>query len=195
MIERIHHLLGDCFHHSGARGPGATAFTRTPSGPYSAAQAFVNSSRAARLAPYRAMPGCPKLATIVETLTMEPHPRVRPWLAPGCDKEEGNLDVQCNALVEVCFGGCIAWSELGDTSVIDEDVDMAVAHVGGPLNQVVGRFEIAQRRELVLPLPPLPSISASTLWLDPRCVPLSIRERHGRPSRWPSPGRYRSSSP
>ena len=56
-------------------GPGATALTRTPLGPYSAAQAFVNSSRAARLAPYRAMPACPKLATIVETLTIEPDPR------------------------------------------------------------------------------------------------------------------------
>src|SRR5690349_8369098 len=38
-------------------GAGAMALTRTPLGPYSAAQAFVRSSRAARLAPYRAMPG------------------------------------------------------------------------------------------------------------------------------------------
>src|SRR5579862_8249724 len=67
-------------------GPGETALTRTPLGPYSAAQAFVKSSRAARLAPYIAIPACPKLATIVEALTIEPHPR--PAMAGARDRDE-----------------------------------------------------------------------------------------------------------
>src|ERR1700721_1264245 len=72
-------------------GPGATALTRTPLGPYSAAQALVSSSRAARLAPYRAMPPCPKLATIVETLTIEPHPRSAMAGASDATRKNGTL--------------------------------------------------------------------------------------------------------
>src|ERR1700757_4424915 len=37
-------------------GPGATALTRTPRGPYSAAQDFVIDTTAALLAPYRLVP-------------------------------------------------------------------------------------------------------------------------------------------
>ena len=122
-------------------GPGETAFTRTPLGPYSAAQVFVNSSRAARLAPYMAMPACPKLATIVEMLTIEPHPRSAMAGASDADEEEGNLDVQCKGLVELCFGGCAARSEQGDASVVDEDVNVTVACLSGPLDQVLGRFQ------------------------------------------------------
>src|SRR5579871_4535276 len=99
-------------------GPGATALTRTPCGPYSAAQAFVKSSSAARLAPYRPMPACPKLATIMDTLTIEPHPRAgHRWSECG-DEEERNLDVQRKGLVELCFGGCDRWSEQGDASIV-----------------------------------------------------------------------------
>ena len=50
------------------------ALTRTPSGPYSAAHALVKSSSAAFVEPYSAIPGIPKLATIVETLTIAPPP-------------------------------------------------------------------------------------------------------------------------
>ena len=66
---------------------GATVFTRTPCG-RTAAQALVNSSRAARLAPYMAMPGCPKLATIEPTLTMASQPRSAMGGAKVADEED-----------------------------------------------------------------------------------------------------------
>ena len=65
------------------------------------------------------------------------------------DEEERNLDVQREGLVELCLGGGAAWPEQGDAGVVDEDVDVAVACLGGPLDQVQGRFEVAQRSEPV----------------------------------------------
>src|SRR2546430_11512662 len=56
-------------------GPGLTALTRTPAGPYSAAQDFVSRTSAALLEPYNAMPGAPNSATMVLTLTIAPWPR------------------------------------------------------------------------------------------------------------------------
>ena len=95
------------------------------------------------------MPACPKLATIVQTLTIEPHPRSAMAGASCRDEEERNLDVQREGLVELCLGGGAARSEQGDAGVVDEDVDVAVACLGGPLDQVLGRFEVAQRSEPV----------------------------------------------
>src|SRR5258705_11211888 len=55
-------------------GPGLTALTRTPAGPYSAAQHLVNSTSAALLEPYSAISGAPNSPTIVGTLTITPRP-------------------------------------------------------------------------------------------------------------------------
>ena len=83
----------------------------------------------------------------METLTIEPHPAFGHGWRQCRDEEERNLDVQCKTLVELCFGGCVAWSEQSDASVVDEDVDVTVACLSGPLDQVLGRFEVAQRNE------------------------------------------------
>lgn len=56
-------------------GPGCTALTRTPRGPYSAAQAFVSRFTAALLEPYSAVSGKPSVAAMVLTLTIAPLPR------------------------------------------------------------------------------------------------------------------------
>ena len=86
------------------------------------------------------MPACPKLATIVETLTIEPHPRSAMAGASDATRKNGTLTFTCKGLVELCFGGCVAWSEQGDAGVVDEDVDVTVACLSGPLDQVLGRF-------------------------------------------------------
>ena len=55
-------------------GPGLTALTRTPRGPYSAAHALVSRLIAALLELYRLIPANPKSATMVDTLTIAPLP-------------------------------------------------------------------------------------------------------------------------
>src|SRR5207249_6723372 len=55
-------------------GPGLTALTRTPLGPYSAVQVLVNRLIAALLEPYRLIPGEPYSAAIVERFTIAPLP-------------------------------------------------------------------------------------------------------------------------
>jgi hypothetical protein len=72
------------------------ALTRTPRGPYSAAHALVSSSMAARLAPYMASPGCPKLATMVEVLTMAPQPRSAIAGARAATRKNGTLTLTVN---------------------------------------------------------------------------------------------------
>src|ERR1700689_1725848 len=57
-------------------GPGLTALTRTPAGPYSAAQDLVRSTSAALLEPYSAISAAPNSATMVVTLTIAPWPRL-----------------------------------------------------------------------------------------------------------------------
>src|SRR3984885_4664110 len=56
-------------------GPGATVLTRTPAGPYSAAQDFVSEWTAALVALYRADPAIPVRPLIEPTLTIAPCPR------------------------------------------------------------------------------------------------------------------------
>src|ERR1700739_4710483 len=55
-------------------GPGLTALTRTPLGPYSAVQVLVNRLIAALLEPYRLIPADPYSAAIVERYTISPLP-------------------------------------------------------------------------------------------------------------------------
>src|SRR5206468_12415903 len=55
-------------------GPGLTALTRTPLGPYSAVQVLVNRLIAALLEPYRLIPADPYSAAIVERFTIAPLP-------------------------------------------------------------------------------------------------------------------------
>jgi hypothetical protein len=67
--------------------------------------------------------------------------------ASDATRKNGTLTFSAKGLVELCFGGCVAWSEQGDASVVDEDVDVTAASLSGPLDQVLGRFEVAQRSE------------------------------------------------
>src|ERR1019366_2798403 len=48
---------------------------------------------------------------------------------------------------ELLFGGGLRRPKQGNASVIDEDLDVAVARLGGPLGQFLGRREVAQRDE------------------------------------------------
>jgi hypothetical protein len=72
-------------------GPGLTALTRTPDGPYSAAHALVSSTRAALLEPYSAMPAWPNWATIVVTLMIAPLPRAAIVGASSATRKNGTL--------------------------------------------------------------------------------------------------------
>ena len=84
------------------------------------------------------MPACPKLATIVEMLTIEPQPRSAIAGASEATRKNGTLTFSAEGLVELCLGGCHTWSEQGDASVVDEDVDVTVACLSGPLDQLLG---------------------------------------------------------
>ena len=94
------------------------------------------------------MPACPKLATIVETLTIEPSPRSAMAGASDTTRKNGTLTLSAKVSSNSASVAAFAWSEQGDASVVDEDVDVTVACLSGPLDQVPGRFQIAQRSEL-----------------------------------------------
>src|SRR5438105_800106 len=102
-------------------GPGATALTRTPRGPYSAAQAFVNSSRAARLAPYKGHSGLSEAGDHRGDVDNRTPPAFGHGRCECRDEEERHFDVQTERLVELCFGRCVRRSEQGDASVVDEN--------------------------------------------------------------------------
>src|ERR1700752_93324 len=72
-------------------GPGATALTRIPLGPNSAAQALLKRLIAALLEPYSAAPACPNVATIVETFTITPSPRSAIEGASAPTRKNGTL--------------------------------------------------------------------------------------------------------
>jgi hypothetical protein len=83
--------------------------------------------------------------------------------ARDATRKNGTLTLTAK-LVELCFGGGVAWSEQGDASVVDEDVDVTVACRSGPLAFDLGNhvFGLVVHR-----------------------VRLLVRERHGRPVLWP----------
>jgi hypothetical protein len=72
-------------------GPGLTALTRTPAGPYSAAQDLVSSTSAALLEPYSAISAIPNSATIVVTLMIAPWPRLAIAGASSATRKNGAL--------------------------------------------------------------------------------------------------------
>ena len=63
-----------------------------------------------------------------------------------------------------------------DAGVVDEDVDMTGACLSGPLDQVLGRFEVAQVVSLTFALPPLPRSRRPLLWLAVHRVRPPVRE-------------------
>src|ERR1700742_3646847 len=79
-------------------GPGLTALTRTPDGPYSAAHDLVSSTSAALLDPYRAICAIPNSATIVETLTIAPCPRSAIFGASSDTRKNGTLTLRLKTL-------------------------------------------------------------------------------------------------
>jgi len=139
--------MSGCASLAGVRvGPGAMAFTRTPRGPYPAAHALVSSSIAARLAPYMASPGCPKLATMVEVLTMAPQPRSAIAGTRAATRKNGTLTLTVNVSSN---SSSLAESEgppQCHAGVVDQDVDVAVARRDGPPGQLANRRHVAQRR-------------------------------------------------
>src|SRR5438132_9494019 len=77
-------------------GRGETALTRTPRGPYSAAQALVRSATAAFEAPYAARPGTPSWDAIVVTFTIAPRPRSAIRGAMAAVSRNGALTLTAN---------------------------------------------------------------------------------------------------
>ena len=93
------------------------------------------------------MPACPKLATIVETLTIEPHPRSAMAGASDATRKNGTLTFRAKVSSNSASVAALDRPEQGDAGVVDEDVDVTAACLSGPLDQVVGRLEVAQRSE------------------------------------------------
>jgi hypothetical protein len=57
----------------------------------------------------------------------------------GRDKEERDLDIDGEGLVELGFGSGLRGSRRGDAGVVDENVDVALAGLSSPRGQVTGR--------------------------------------------------------
>src|SRR5438552_2257440 len=122
-----------------AVGPGETALTRTPFGPYSAAHALVSSAIAAFEAPYAESPAIPNSAAIVVTLMIVPPPRATIFGAIAAVSRNGALTLTANVSSNVASesswvaptGKTPALLTRMSTSALGECVDM------------VGRLEIS----------------------------------------------------
>src|SRR5271165_3213083 len=132
--ELTHHLLGDCFHHAGARRAGGNGVdpdtTRAVFGGPGLRQQF-ESRPAGAIQSHAGLSEAGDHRGDVDDRA--PSAFGHGW-GQGRDEEERYLDVQCKTLVELCFGSCAAWSEQGDASVVDEDVDMTAGCLSGPLD-------------------------------------------------------------
>src|SRR6266851_4937867 len=111
-------------------GPGLTALTRTPLGPYSAAHVLVSRLRAALLEPKRLIPGAPYSAAMVE-IDDGPFASLRHQRRKCRDEEVRHLHIQrIHALKEV-FRHVMRRPERVDPGIVDQDIDLAVAELDG----------------------------------------------------------------